>query len=92
MLRDVFRIKVGKEERAVIYVHGRLTEAGIDELMKICGSTPQPAILDLSQLSSACDEAVAVLRKLRDEGITLRGTPRYIEILIAEAPEGGHEA
>ena len=64
----------------------------VGELLKACQSAPQPLILDLTQLSSACKEVIQALRKLVAEDARLRGTPRYIELLVNETPESGDEA
>ena len=88
----VFRIEILTEAQTIVHIDGRLTESSVCELLKVCRGVPQPPILDLSQLSSASTEAVEALRELVAEGARLRGTPRYIELLLNDARETGNEA
>ena len=88
----MFRIEIRTEAQTILHIEGRLTESSVCELLKACRSAPQPLILDLTQLISACTEVIQALRKLVAEGARLRGTPRYIELLLNETLESGDEA
>lgn len=88
----MFRIEFRKEAQTIVHIEGHLMESSVPELLKVCRNAPQPLILDLSQLRSACTEAIQALRKLVGEGARLRGTPRYIELMLNETSESGDEA
>jgi len=88
----VFRIEIRTETQTIAHIQGRLTESSIPELLRACRSAPQPVILDLTQLRSACNKAIQALRTLVADGARLRGAPRYIELLLNETPKGGDGA
>ena len=81
----MFRIEIRTEAQTIVHIEGRLTDASIPELLRACRSAPQPVMLDLTQLRSACNEAIQALRTLIAEGARVRGAPRYIELLLEEA-------
>ena len=59
----------------VVRVEGRLTVLEIGELECVLGDDPTGTALELRELRSADAIAVALLRRLRDSGASLRNVP-----------------
>lgn len=61
-----------------VRVEGRLSSDEVGELEQLIGSDPGATCLELAELRSADAAGLAVLRRLRSEGITLSGVPRHL--------------
>lgn len=61
-----------------IRVEGRLTGAEIGELEHAIGEAPDSARLELDDLRSADAVALALLRRLREEGVEMDGIPPHL--------------
>jgi hypothetical protein len=74
------------EEAGVRHVHveGRLTAAEVPELEELIRSEPCPVCLELENLRSADAHGLAALRRLRAEGVEMRGVPRHLAWRIEE--------
>ena len=69
-------------ERTVIQVAGRLKSGDVSELDKEIRSVDGPLVLDLSELKSADEAGVERLRELAFGQAALRGTSRYVQLLL----------
>jgi hypothetical protein len=77
------RLSTNREDEAtVVHVDGRLAVHGVSDLQDTIGSAAGLVVLDLSNLLSADDAGVAVLRLLMGRGIKLRGTSPYVSLLL----------
>ena len=71
----------------VIRVDGRLADEGVEELEVACFRAKRPTVLDLTNLVTADDSGVLLLRRLVGEGLHLLGASPYAAILLnAESP------
>jgi hypothetical protein len=70
----------------LVRVAGRLTDAQVPDLLKVCDSG-ESVCLDLSELDSASRVAVETLRRLLRSGVQIEGATRFIQLLI----EAGRE-
>lgn len=61
-----------------IRVEGRLTGAALGELEHAIGDDPEAARLELDDLRSADAAALALLRRLRVEGVAMEGVPPHL--------------
>ena len=61
-----------------IQVAGRLTGEEVGELEHSIGDDPSAVCLDLEELRSADEAGLAALRRLRAEGIEMRGVPPHL--------------
>ena len=67
----------------VVSVAGRLAGEEATDLRRICAESGGD-VLDLSDLRSADEEGITVIRALVREGAKLRGASPFIRLLIAE--------
>ena len=82
---DVIRITTTvKGGVTTIKADGRLMSEDAAELMRVCEGSDVPVVIDLSDLTFADDEGVAVLKKLRAGGATLVGARPYVAIVLKE--------
>jgi len=74
------------EERSVrrIQLEGRLTADEIGELEQLVADDPSAVRLDLTELRSADAVALALLRRLRREGVEICGAPPHLAWRIEE--------
>ena len=74
-----------------IKVDGRLLSGETAELMRACQGPVGTLIIDLSDLSFADAGGVRVLKELRANGATLRGSRLYLSTLLQDqaAPRAG---
>lgn len=75
------------EDRAIrrLRVDGRLTGAEVAELEQMVGPDPKSVCLELPDLRSVDAAALALLRRLRDEGIQMVDVPQHLAWRIEEA-------
>ena len=73
----------------VIRVDGRLAEDGVAELDLACRRAKRPTVLDLTNLVTADETGVLLLRRLVEEGLHLLGASPYAAILLNTEPPGG---
>jgi ABC-type transporter Mla MlaB component len=66
-------------------VDGRLTGDEVAELEQLIGPDPKAACLELPDLRSIDAAALAVLRRLRDEGLQMIDVPQHLAWRIEEA-------
>ena len=64
-----------------VHVAGRLASNGAAELERVCGD-PARLRLDVSELVSADEAGTGLLRKLREAGAEITGTPPYLRLLL----------
>jgi len=77
------RLTVSPEDGAtVVHVDGRLSAHGVGDLESTVAGAAGPVVLDLSNLLSVDDAAVAALRSLTGRGVQLRGTSPYVSLLL----------
>jgi len=66
----------------VVHADGRLSQLVVAELEGVVRMTSGPVTLDLTNLLSADDAGVAVLRSFSDKGIRLVGVSPYMTLLL----------
>ena len=66
-------------------VAGRLTDAQVPDLLRVCAK-PAFVRLDLADLDSANGVAVEALRRLQKAGAQIVDAPRFIQLLIDVSP------
>lgn len=72
----------------VVHADGRLSRLGVAELEGVLRTTTGSITLDLTNLLSADDAGVAVLRSFSDKGIRLVGVSPYMSLLLkSERPK-----
>jgi hypothetical protein len=75
----------------VIRVDGRLADEGVAELEVACRRAKRPTVLDLTNLVTADDTGVLLLRRLVGEGLHLLGASPYAALLLnAEPPSAAN--
>jgi ABC-type transporter Mla MlaB component len=74
-----------------IVVEGRLSADAVRDLEQAVGDQPQDVVLDLANLRSADGAGVAVLRRLRAEGVAMQRTGLHLAWRIDEEPRDGEE-
>ncbi len=65
----------------VVHVAGRLTDAQVPDLLRVC-TTYELVRIDLSDLDSANGIALEALHRLRNGGAEIVGAPPFIELLL----------
>jgi hypothetical protein len=77
------RIHTGRDAgRVTISVAGQLEAAHVADLNRLCSGNSRSVVLDLADVLSADDIAVDALRRLRNEGVSLVGVPRYLQFTL----------
>jgi hypothetical protein len=66
----------------VIRVHGRLEGAGAEELGREFRARKNPIEIDLTNLLTADEVGLSLLRTLRASGAVLRGTSPFVRLLL----------
>ena len=66
-------------------VDGRLTGDEVGELEQLIGPDPKAVYLELPDLRSIDAVALAVLRRLREEGLQMIDVPQHLAWRIEEA-------
>ena len=61
-----------------IRLAGRLTGEEVEELEQAIGDNPSAVHLELDDLRSADADGLSALRRLRAEGVALRGVPPHL--------------
>lgn len=61
-----------------IAVEGRLTAQAVGELERAVGDEPHPVVLDLGHLRSADEAGLSALRRLREQGVAMKGTGLHL--------------
>ena len=67
-----------------VKVDGRLLSGETAELVRACQGSLGSLVIDLSDLHSADDEGVTVLKDLRAHGAKLRGARLYLSTLLED--------
>ena len=70
-----------------IKADGRLLSGDAAELMRVCDCCTGAVVIDLSELSFADDEGIAVLKKLQASGATLVSARPYVALALEEETE-----
>jgi hypothetical protein len=79
-----FRLIVAEApDLTTVRVIGRLGDDSVALLSDASGRARRPLVLDLSELTTACDAGVLLLRRLSAEGVHLLGASRYVSLLLA---------
>jgi len=73
-------IPAANDDPSVLGLAGRLAAPEVPVLERSAEAGLR--VLDLSDLMSADDQGIAVLRRLRQSGVELRNVSRYIELLL----------
>ena len=73
-----------KEARTVVMIAGHLSRASLEQFRNVIRSVESDLTLDLSNLVSADDQAVEVLRNLRREGVEIQSMSPYMRTLLLE--------
>jgi len=66
----------------VLMIDGRLDAAGVEELDRVMAGLAGTVYLDLTGLRSVDKAGLEVLRAVRDRGVMLVGTSRYLRLLL----------
>ena len=74
----------GADNRTVL-VAGRLEHSHVAALLLACAQADPPIVLDLSDVLSADQTGVDALVRLRNRGVAMVGTPRYLELTLEDA-------
>ena len=78
-----FRLSVNQaSDLTTIGIAGRLGADAVVLLGEACGGARRPLVLDLSDLTSASNAGVLLLRRLASEGVHLLGASRYLRFLL----------
>jgi hypothetical protein len=72
----------------VIRVAGRLTEAQVPDLLRVCAATTGLVQIDLAELVSADGVGLEALRRLRASGTGVVNAPRFIQLTLDTMPSG----
>ena len=81
-----FRLIVSEaSDLMTIRVAGRLRDDAVALLGDACTRARRPLVLDLSELTSASEAGVLLLRRLAGEGIHLLGVSHYMRLLLERA-------
>ena len=70
----------------VVRVAGRLTEAHVPDLLRVCAADAGLVQIDLGELVSADGVALEALRRLRASGARVVNAPRFIELTLDTVP------
>jgi len=79
-------------DRCVLRLAGRFGEEQVPELLLAC-ATARPAYLDLTDLMSTDAAGLEALSRIRLQGATIMGAPKYIQLKLdsmAGGPGHGH--
>jgi hypothetical protein len=68
-------------DRCVLRLAGRFGEAQVPELLLACAAA-RPAYLDLTDLVSTDAAGLEALSRVRLEGATIMGAPKYIQLKL----------
>src|SRR5262245_18136872 len=83
------RVTVTARDRStVVHVDGRLTSRSLGELEQLVRTVDGPVVMDLSNLLSADDAGVAVLRSLAGQGARLVRVSPYVALLLSDDAPG----
>lgn len=86
-----FRLQVTHQgETSVVKVDGTLTEEGRTEFLRTVHACGHPLRLDLTDLRSADEKVLRVIRELLEGGAEIVGAPPYIAMLLGIATDN-HE-
>ena len=89
-----FRItKITEERQTTIRMDGRLDSVALPHLEQECQAAERPLVLDVSNVVSADNASVGKIRELISAGAEIRGTSRYLEMLLNDerARQSGEE-
>jgi hypothetical protein len=70
------------ETSTVVRVDGRLSVQGVPEFKRLVQTIDGPKVLDLTNLVSADDAGVTLLRTFAGQGAQLIGTTPYMKLLL----------
>jgi hypothetical protein len=86
----VFRLIVTEApDLTTIGVVGRLGDDAATILGEACGRARRPLVLDLSDLRSANNAGVQLLRRLAGDGVHLLGASQYVRLLLEDVADPG---
>jgi hypothetical protein len=71
-----------------VRVAGRLTEAQVPDLLRVCAENTGLARIDLGELMSADGVGREVLHRLRTSGVEIVNAPRFIELTLDTMSRG----
>jgi hypothetical protein len=66
----------------VVRVAGRLTEAQVPDLLRVCAANAGRVQIDLGELVSADSVGLETLHRLRTSGARIVDAPRFIELTL----------
>jgi hypothetical protein len=69
-------------DRVIVVVAGRVEEAHVGDLNRLCSEDSRSVVLDLTDVLSADHIAVEALRRLRNRGVSIVGAPRYLQFTL----------
>lgn len=67
---------------SLVKIDGWLQQIDVGELQRLLRTLEGPVALDLTDLQSADQEAIGMLRELLEVGVELRAASPYIELLL----------
>ena len=78
-----------RDRRAVISLHGRLSEAEVGELERVAAEAQPPVTIDLAHLVGVDTDGLRALRGQQGRGARLVGVSPYVELLLEQAAGRG---
>ena len=76
---------VDRSDHRIVRLAGRLAEAQVPELFKVCGDTAIGIELDLANLISVDPVGLDALDRLRKRGAAFTDVPAYIQLKLDSA-------
>jgi anti-anti-sigma regulatory factor len=77
------RIEVRRDDdRVVVHLAGRLSEAEVPDLLQACATSRKPPSLELDELVSADAVGIDALLRMRQKGARLVGLPEYLRLKL----------
>ena len=84
----VFRLIVNEApDVTTVRLVGQFRDEAVALLTDTCEAARRPLILDLSELTSASEVAVLLLRRLASGGVHLLGASQYVQLLLERAED-----
>lgn len=75
----------------VVRVAGRLTDAQVPDLLRVCAADVGLVQIDLGELVSADAVGLEALRRLRASGARIVNAPRFIELTLDAMPRARND-
>jgi len=78
-----FRIDTSTDgSRTIVRVSGRMVGTTVEQVREICDRVEGEAVLELTNLVSADDDGIDLIRALEEASVEVRGVTPYIRYLL----------